>query len=213
MCIYITKRNAIENDPKWKLGLHSEAHDGLSLARQIGMISYRTRSGYESKFSRGVVTLSNDGGDNNDEHSDGGSSKDWQVKSYLNYQGSKFLSRFDPVVYYKLTEQMDTHDINRNRGGSALSHLASTNIPNLTISIDSDVLYPMEEQWHLYTSLLKGGQEEGAIMSPYDDTSSFPIDANGANFHLVKSTAGHDGFLLEQEQVNRALCNFLDAVK
>ena len=163
------------------------------------MISYRTRSGYESKFGREVVE---------NENQSSSAMKDWQVRNYLNYQGEKFLSRFDPVTYYKLTEQMDTHDINRNRN-SALNQLASTNIPNLTLSIDSDVLYPMEEQWHLYTSL--NTKNDSSILSPHD-MSDYPIDVNGANFRLVHSDAGHDGFLLEQDQVNRALCEFLNAI-
>ena len=122
------------------------------------MISYRTSQADEEKFGRGVQ-----GGKIY------GSDAEWDVKSYLEYQGRKFLDRFDPITYVKLTEQMDSHDISRGRGEMKVSRrfrssqsrlhysnsslrcssqavLNSVKVPTLIVGIDSDVLYPVHEQ-------------------------------------------------------------------
>lgn len=155
------QRNAIYADPAWQAGSYAQATQGLALARQMGMISYRTAGGYQQKFGRET----NDKGQ-------------WQVSSYLDYQGEKFLDRFDPITYVKLTEQMDTHD--------AADQLKNVDIPALVLGIDSDVLYPLEEQEQL-TKLIPN-----------------------AEMKVIHSTEGHDGFLLEQEQVGGFLTEFLN---
>lgn len=179
------QRQAIYADPKWNNGrpdVNDPAVNGLSVARQIGMISYRTSKGYHAKFGRRVVR--ND--DTNDDTPEYGTDAKWEVKSYLEYQGQKFLSRFDPITYVKLTEQMDSHDVGRGRGGAAAA-LQNVRIPALVLGIDSDVLYPLYEQ------------EELADLLP------------NAELCVVESDAGHDGFLLEQEQVASHITRFLDA--
>ena len=182
------QRQAIYADPKWNGG-DVDANDppskGLSVARQIGMVSYRTAKGYETKFGR---KLRDDVNDDSGETKSApyGSNAKWQVKSYLEYQGYKFLSRFDPVTYVKLTEQMDTHDVGRNRGGK-VEALSSVKIPAMVLGIDSDVLYPLHEQ------------EELAALFP-----------NG-ELRIIHSEAGHDGFLLEQDQVAANISDFLSA--
>ena len=113
-----------------------------------------------------------------------------QVKSYLSYQGDKFLSRFDPITYVKLTEQMDTHDVGRSRGGAAAA-LATIKMPTLVIGIDSDVLYPVHEQEELHQML--GGERK--------------------EFLRVRSDAGHDGFLLEQKVLGDAVVKFLGSIE
>jgi homoserine O-acetyltransferase len=171
------QRQAIYADPKWNNGkpsMDDPPLTGLSVARQIGMVSYRTPQGYESKFSRNLQ----------DGSAPYGAKAAWQVKSYLEYQGFKFLSRFDPITYVKLTEQMDTHDIGRNRQGAKRA-LSNIQIPAMVLGIDSDVLYPLLEQ------------EELADLFP-----------NG-ELNVIKSDAGHDGFLLEQDQVAAHITDFL----
>jgi homoserine O-acetyltransferase len=172
------QRQAIYADPKWNDGkpsMDDPPLSGLSVARQIGMVSYRTPQGYEEKFSRNLRSGS----------PPYGSKAAWEVKSYLQYQGFKFLSRFDPITYVKLTEQMDTHDIGRDRGG-AKAALSGIHTPAMVLGIDSDVLYPLYEQ------------EELAELFP-----------NG-ELNIIKSDAGHDGFLLEQDQVAENIIKFLN---
>lgn len=195
------QRQAIYADPKWKDGnpsMDDPPLSGLSVARQIGMISYRTPKAYEMKFGRRQrsdesqnSTTSIEQEQNNkvviNSSNPYGSMAKWEVKSYLEYQGSKFLSRFDPITYIKLTEQMDSHDVGRNRGGKEVA-LANVKIPALVMGIDSDVLYPLWEQQELATLL------------------------PNCDFKVIHSDAGHDGFLLEQEQVASHITHFLNSL-
>eukprot|EP00579_Thalassiosira_antarctica_P006269 CAMPEP_0201901176 /NCGR_PEP_ID=MMETSP0902-20130614/53796_1 /ASSEMBLY_ACC=CAM_ASM_000551 /TAXON_ID=420261 /ORGANISM="Thalassiosira antarctica, Strain CCMP982" /LENGTH=560 /DNA_ID=CAMNT_0048435051 /DNA_START=652 /DNA_END=2334 /DNA_ORIENTATION=+ len=175
-----TQRQAIYADPKWNKNGRYDPHDppsgGLSVARQVAMVSYRTPLGYHRKFGR---ALTDESGPSY------GSRAPWQVKSYLEYQGKKFLDRFDPVTYVKLTEQMDSHDIGRGRGGSIEQVLGHVEIPVCVLGIDSDVLYPLREQEELVRGM------------PH------------AELKIIHSDAGHDGFLLEQDQVAAHIKSFL----
>ena len=170
------QRQAIYKDPHWASGRPDQATAGLEVARQIGMISYRTPLGYEGKFSRAKQTA---------ESPAYGSAAHWKVKSYLEYQGVKFLDRFDPVTYVKMTEQMDSHDLARGRAETTDLVLKEIQIPALIMGIDSDVLYPLYEQEHLAKHMPNG------------------------ELKVIRSDDGHDGFLLEQDQVGQHITNFL----
>lgn len=166
-----TQRQAIYADPNWRGGAFDPAQpptQGLSVARQIAMFSYRTPQGFDAKFGREM-------------HADDGR---FQVRRYLEYQGQKFLTRFDALTYVRLTEKMDTHDVGRARGGVEAA-LGAVKQPVLVLGIDSDVLYPLREQ------------EELAGLVP------------GGELRVVHSREGHDGFLLEQQQVGGAIAEFL----
>lgn len=171
------QRQAIYADPNWNTN-PINATKGLEIARQIGMVSYRTPQGYRGKFGRQVRT---------EKSPPYGSNATWQVKSYLEYQGIKFIDRFDPITYVKLTEQMDSHDIARNRGDSVVDVLQKIEIPTCVLGIDSDILYPLSEQ------------EEIAGNIP------------NAELKIIHSEDGHDGFLLEQDQVGGHIVDFLNS--
>ena len=171
------QRQAITRDPAWNSEDPTQATTGLEIARQLGMVSYRTPLGYQGKFGRHLRT---------DDSPQYGSGANWQVKSYLQYQGKKFLGRFDPVTYVKMTEQMDSHDVTRNRGSTLEQVLGAVEIPALVLGIDSDVLYPISEQ------------EQLAQLLP------------NAELRVIHSDDGHDGFLLEQDQVGMNIIDFLD---
>lgn len=156
------------------------ANTGLEIARQMGMISYRTPQGYQSKFGRNLQC-------NNTPRY--GSKALWQVKSYLEYQGIKFVDRFDPITYVKLTEQMDSHDVSRGRGKSVSEVLGRIEIPTCVLGIDSDVLYPLAQQEHLVKHI------PNSVLK------------------VINSEDGHDGFLLEQDQVGRHIIKFLDSIQ
>ena len=177
------QRQAIYRDPKWNNGnvdMLNPPLNGLELARQIAMVSYRTAVSFDRKFNRNVddktgkfvqtlariCTLSLTHSLTHSltrllthsltrllthslTHSLNRSTKGkFQVRKYLEYQGKKFISRFDPVSYVKITEQLDSHDVGRGRGGVSAA-LASITCPTLILGIDSDVLYPLYEQQDL----------------------------------------------------------------
>lgn len=139
------QRQAIYADPLWNGGSYAPEkppHSGLSVARQLAMISYRSHVGYGEKFGRATCTA--DAGNGQRTH--------YEVEKYLRYQGTSFCSRFDALSYVKCTRMMDTHDVGRGRGsvGEALQRLTQ---PCLVLSISSDNLYPVPEQEELHNNL------------------------------------------------------------
>jgi len=166
-----TQRQAIYNDPNWKDGYYTAEkppRKGLALARMIAMISYRSDADYEHKFGRLPQK-------NNDR---------FQVESYLNYQGQKLVERFDAVSYVRLSQAMDSHDVARNRQ-SYKQVLGNVDIPALVIGIDTDLLYPVQEQ-----------QELSKLLPD-------------ARYREIRSSHGHDAFLMEFEQMNTIITSFL----
>jgi homoserine O-acetyltransferase/O-succinyltransferase len=166
-----TQRQSIVNDPNWNEGFYDKDNlpdKGLATARMIAMITYRAPTDYEKKFGRNLQP----------------DSEIYQVESYLNYQGKKLTKRFDANSYMTLTRAMDSHDVARGRA-SAKEVLNKIKIPVLIIGIDSDLLYPVEEQKEL-NKLIPG--------SIYEE---------------IQSPHGHDAFLIEFEQLNIITKKFL----
>lgn len=153
-------RQAIMNDPAWKNGEYRQDAPptrGLSLARQIAMISYRSAVEFEQRFARqrrsGTEAVN---------HFD--PSNLFQIESYLRYQGEKLVQRFDANTYLYITRTMDLHDIAHDRG-TLQEVLGSITIPLLSVGIDSDILYPVSEQRRLASSV--NGSVYREIESPY----------------------------------------------
>ena len=164
-----TQRIAIQNDPKWNDGNYSiQPYDGTALARQIAMISYRSYYSYKERFGR--------------EKQDSG--EKFQIESYLDYQGDKIVNRFDANTYLYLTYIMDTHDVGRDRGGVSTA-LSSIKNETLIVGIDTDALYPADEQRDIAAGIPNAIYRE--IVSPH----------------------GHDAFLIEFEQLEKIIREFL----
>jgi len=108
----------------------------------------------------------------------------FQVESYLNYQGEKLSGRFDAHSYMILTKAMDSHDVSRGRG-SFSDVLKKVTIPVNVVGIESDHLYPVHEQKDLTAQL------------------------GNATYSEIRSTYGHDAFLIEFEQLNTIIRSFL----
>ncbi|WP_346726761.1 homoserine O-acetyltransferase MetX [Bacillus suaedaesalsae] len=136
-------RFAITNDPSWNDGEYdTNPNVGLSIARMVGMISYRSREQFNNKFSREA----REGWGNHHEE------KAFQIESYLHYQGEKFVNRFDANSYLYLLKAMDSHDIGRGRGGW-LRALESISAKVVAISYKGDLIYPSETLEQLVEAL------------------------------------------------------------
>jgi homoserine O-acetyltransferase len=101
----------------------------------------------------------------------------YQVESYLDHHSDKLVRRFDAASYVVLAEAMNAHDAGRARGGVRTA-LRRVTAPTLVAGVDSDRLYPLAQQ------------EELAAGIPGSD-----------RLRVIESSCGHDGFLVETEQV------------
>ncbi|SDW22811.1 homoserine O-acetyltransferase [Marininema mesophilum] len=135
-------RQAIVSDPAFKEGEYDAncpPVKGLAIARMMGMVTYRTNSLFEKRFSRALQ----EGIEENP------SDSVFQIESYLRYQGKKLAERFDANSYLTLLKAMDTHDIGRGRGGVKAA-LAQLRCPILVIGIQEDILFPIHQQREIY---------------------------------------------------------------
>ena len=174
-------RQAIMNDPDWLGGAYPASRQperGLSLARQVAMVSYRSDISFMNRFHRDIASPL-----------PGPALRDhlgvcYQVESYLRYQGTKLVHRFDANTYLSITRTMDGHDIARGRRNLE-EVLARTTMPALCVGIDSDILYPAHEQ------------------------RSIAHNLPGGTYLELHSPHGHDAFLIEYEQLGAEVSAFL----
>lgn len=110
---------------------------------------------------------------------------DFKASSYLNYQGDKLVKRFNTYSYWLLTKAMDSHHLGRGRGGDLITVLQTIEQPTLIIGISSDILCPLDEQRFM--------------------TDHMPH----ADLYVIDSTYGHDGFIIETQQITEILQGFI----
>lgn len=106
------------------------------------------------------------------------------AESYQRYQGEKLAKRFNAFSYYRLGQAMDAHDLGRERG-SVEEALHRITAKTLIIGITSDLLFPPEEQKRIADNV------------------------PGAEYQLIESLYGHDGFLLEYDKIEHVIRNFI----
>lgn len=139
--------------------------EGMRVARQFAMTSYRSAVEFDARFGR--EKLSSDPGDYfaNDNL--------FEVESYLEHQGQKIVDRFSPHSYITLTRAMELYDIERGRSGDAQEILSSVTAKVLTIGIDTDILYA-EDEVRAFSGCFSNGQY-ATLRSPYGH-DSFLVD-------------------------------------
>jgi homoserine O-acetyltransferase len=183
-------RQAIMADPAWAEGDYyaSEAKpdNGLAVARMAAHITYLSEAGLTEKFGRRLQ----------DREAKGfGFDAEFQVESYLRYQGSGFTRRFDANSYLYITRAMDYFDLAEEfgaeeHGGKLANAFAGTQARFCLVSFDTDWLYPSAESRHIVHAL----------------------NAAGAKVSFVELSAphGHDSFLLEHDQLDRVVKGFVE---
>ncbi|WP_433953537.1 homoserine O-acetyltransferase MetX [Curtobacterium flaccumfaciens] len=114
----------------------------------------------------------------------------FSVESYLDFHGNKFTRRFDASSYVTLTYAMDSHDVGAGRGGVSAA-LGLVTARTLVVGISSDRLFPVEDQHRI--------------------AAGVPDALDGDSAAVIESEFGHDGFLIEHEQVGAHLRRLLDS--
>ena len=160
-----TQRMALEADPTFRECADLKGGQaGLRCARGIAMLSYRSYEGYNTTQGEtsGDCLFADRAG------------------SYQRYQGKKLADRFDAYSYYYLSLSVDSNNAGRGRGGLQKA-LGSIKVKCTVIGIDSDSLFPVEEQKYMASCI------------------------KDAEYFEITSDFGHDGFLLEWEQLTKII--------
>jgi homoserine O-acetyltransferase len=176
-------RQAIMADPRWNGGDYGEdgaPQSGLAIARMIGHITYLSDEQMHVKFGRRLQDRDSLGYD---------FATEFQVESYLRYQGDSFVRRFDANSYLYITKAMDYFDL-ANGHHSLVEALERVRSAFLVVSFTSDWLFPTYQSKEIVRAL----------------------HANGVptSFLEIPSSYGHDAFLLPSPELAEAVAGFLD---
>ncbi len=178
-------RQAILADPDWQKGNYYGSTErplrGLAVARMAAHITYLSETALHRKFGRELQ----------DRRSfTYGFEADFQVESYLRYQGSSFVNRFDANSYLYITRAMDYFDLADEHGGGVLAKVyTGTPVRFALISFTSDWLFPTPESRRIVRAL-------NAV-------------AANVSFLEIETDAGHDAFLLDEPEFFRALSGII----
>ena len=180
-------RKAIRLDPRWRRGDYYDADPGQGPSEGLAIARSIAQITYRSDD-----VFTDRFGREVVEPLDGFSLwQRFQVERYLEYQGTKLVRRFDANSYLHLTKAADLHDVARGRGGMEEA-MARISVPTLVMGISSDALYPSYQQCQIHDLLqARGGESE---------------------YVEIDSPHGHDGFLIDLDQVGSALSRFLSDV-
>ncbi len=178
-------RQAIMSDPNFNKGDYysgSKPDLGLALARMVGHVTYLSDEAMRSKFGRRLQNRDNLAFD---------FEANFQVESYLRYQGSKFVQRFDANSFLYITKAADYFDVGRQHGqDSEVEAFAKVTAKILVISFTSDWLYPTYQSREMVKAMKKNGL--------------------AVSFCEIEAKCGHDAFLLPNERQSTLINRFLN---
>lgn len=168
-----TQNLAITSDPRWRGGDYYDAAPGDGPTAGLAVARRIAHLTYRSEYE-----LQERFGNAAQAGEDPLGAGRYAVQSYLDHQADKLAHRFDAGSYVALTDAMTTWDLGRGRGGTDAA-LRGIRVPLVVGGIDSDRLYPLHQQERI--------------------ASLVPTAVGG--LRVVPSPYGHDGFLVEREQV------------
>ncbi len=178
-------RQAIMADPAWNggdyYGKGKGPDAGLAVARMAAHITYLSEAALAEKFGRRLQDR---------EAKSFGFDADFQVESYLRYQGITFTNRFDANSYLYISRAMDYFDLAEEHGGRLADAFARCKSRFCLISFDTDWLYPTSEMRQIVHAL-------NAVAAP-------------VSFVELSAPYGHDSFLLDVPALDRVIGGFLN---
>ena len=179
-------RQAIMKDPNWHDGNYIEKGvvpaQGLSLARMLGHITYLSDESMGEKFGRELkkakLNFNYD--------------VEFQIESYLRYQGEKFVAGFDANTYLLMTKSLDYFDPIKDFGTSLKEIFKSVKSKYLVVSFTSDWRFPPKRSREIVKLLLDNEKD--------------------VSYSEINSEGGHDAFLMENEDYFGVMKSFIDEV-
>ena len=178
------QREIIRRDPVWAEGNYEAGSvpvSGMRLARKLGMITYRSAKEWAQRFGRERAYSERKPGDP--------FGIDFEVESYLESHAAKFTGQFDPNCYLYISRAMDLFDL-ADHGGSVAEALGRFKVERaLVMGVETDMLFPIEQQKELADGLAQGGRE--------------------VQFARLPSLQGHDAFLVDMDRFRPVVSEFL----
>ncbi|MBL8471728.1 MAG: homoserine O-acetyltransferase [Rhodocyclaceae bacterium] len=180
-------RQAILTDPEFHAGHYYEhravPRRGLRLARMVGHITYLSDNQMDEKFGRRL----------RDGKRQFSYEVDFEVESYLRYQGDKFARYFDANTYLLITKALDYFDPALEYGGDLKAALARAQANFLVASFDTDWRFPPQRSRELVHALL--------------------CNRRNVTYAEIACTAGHDSFLLDDAHYHALMRAYLGNIK
>jgi homoserine O-acetyltransferase len=179
-------RQAIMADPDWRGGRYFDfgvsPRKGLAVARMAAHITYLSEEALHRKFGRNLQDR---------EKPTFGFDADFQIESYLRYQGLAFVDRFDANSYLYMTRAMDYFDLAADYGGRLANAFLGTKTRFCVASFTSDWLFPTIENREVVRALNAAGAS--------------------VSFVEIETDRGHDAFLLDEPELFATIRGFLSS--
>ena len=179
------QREIIRSDPDWNNGHYSDDKrplSGMSLARKLGLVSYRAADEWNSKFDRSRLPPEKLTGKRFE--------REFEIENYLEYNAQKFIHSFDPNSYLYLSRAMDWFDI-AEHGDSVAGGMAKIDVEKaLVVGVTTDILFPLRQQREIADVMRATGTD--------------------VDYVEIDSVNGHDAFLIDDEHFSPVVKKFLD---
>jgi len=194
-------RHSITSDRDFHEGRYLEKgtypKQGLMLARMVGHITYLSDSAMRAKFGKSVSNFEQESSENFGRDLRSGKlsfgfNVDFQVESYLHYQGERFSENFDANTYLLMTKALDYFDPTVDFEGDLSKAFANSDCKFLLMSFSTDWRFPPERSREIVNDLLKAGRE--------------------VSYLEIEADQGHDAFLLPIPRYIEALSGYLRRV-
>lgn len=176
-------RQAILHDPGWNNGKYygiGQPKNGLALARQVGHVTYLSQDTLQRKFGR----------ERKKTKKNGKFGVEFEVQSYFNYKGNRFVRRFDANSYLYITHAIDHFDLTNGGKRKLTDVFKGVKAKFLLVSFTSDWLYPPEQVEEIYAGLAEAG---------------VPVV-----YKKLDLPYGHDAFLVYNNTLGNVLVDFLE---
>ncbi|MBR4522670.1 MAG: homoserine O-acetyltransferase [Kiritimatiellae bacterium] len=194
----VVGRSSITDDPEWHGGDYYAIGDGkgpklgLAQARQLAHITYLSRELMQEKFGRRLQREFVEAPPEERKRREDSFKTYFQIESYLDYQGKKFLKRFDANTYLHTTRSLDMFDV-AEEYGSLEAAMARVEAKCLVVSYGGDILFSAQDSIDMVHALLENGKS--------------------ACYCHLESGRGHDSFLTDIEDLSGVVAGFLSPRK